>query len=129
MDIIRVIDAWYVRCDHGNFPERNACGVYSIYHNGNRNYDSRTCRGKTGIPFSDTGKSAKKCFCRSGVFLHADQNGGDHLYRTVFGPGICKDAGHQATAAQIELFCKLSVMVLSIPILLALLETIQEFLA
>ena len=42
--------------------------------------------------------------------------------------GICKDAGYQATASQIELFCKLSVMVLSIPVLMALLETIQEFL-
>ena len=50
-------------------------------------------------------------------------------YVAEFASGICKDAGHQATAAQIELFCKLSVMVLSIPILLALLETIQEFLA
>ena len=49
-------------------------------------------------------------------------------YVAEFASGICKDAGHQATAAQIELFCKLSVMVLSIPILLALLETIQEFL-
>ena len=49
-------------------------------------------------------------------------------YIGQFSAGICKDAGHQATAAQIELFCKLSVMVLSMPILLALLETIQEFL-
>ena len=29
--------------------------------------------------------------------------------------------------AQIELFCKLSVMVLSMPVLMALLKTIQEF--
>ena len=50
-------------------------------------------------------------------------------YIGQFSAGICKDAGHQATAAQIELFCKWSVMVLSIPILLALLGTIQEFLA
>ena len=49
-------------------------------------------------------------------------------YIGQFTSGICKDAGHQATAAQIELFCKLSVMVLSMPILLALLETMQEFL-
>ena len=35
----------------------------------------------------------------------------------------------QATAAQIELFCRLSVLVQSVPILLALLETIQEFMA
>ncbi|MDO4274447.1 MAG: SpoIIIAC/SpoIIIAD family protein [Eubacteriales bacterium] len=50
-------------------------------------------------------------------------------YIGQFSSGICKDAGYQATGAQIELFCKLSIMVLSMPILLALLETIQEFLA
>ena len=49
-------------------------------------------------------------------------------YIGQFSSGICKDAGYQATASQIELFCKLSVMVLSIPVLMALLETIQEFL-
>ncbi len=49
-------------------------------------------------------------------------------YIGQFSAGICRDAGYQATAAQIELFCKLSVMVLSIPILMALLDTIQEFL-
>lgn len=49
-------------------------------------------------------------------------------YIGQFSAGICRDAGHQATGAQIELFCKLSIMVLSMPVLLALLETIQEFL-
>lgn len=49
-------------------------------------------------------------------------------YIGQFSAGICRDAGHQATADQIELFCKLSIMVLSIPILMALLDTIQEFL-
>ena len=49
-------------------------------------------------------------------------------YIGQFSAGICRDAGYQATAGQIELFCKLSVMVLSIPILMALLDTIQEFL-
>ena len=44
-------------------------------------------------------------------------------YIGQFSAGICKDAGHQATAAQIELFCRLSVLVQSVPILLALLET------
>lgn len=48
-------------------------------------------------------------------------------YIGQFSAGICRDAGHQATAAQIELFCKLSVMVLSVPVLMALLDTIQEF--
>ena len=50
-------------------------------------------------------------------------------YIGQFSAGICKDAGHQATAAQIELFCRLSVLVQSVPILRALLETIQEFMA
>lgn len=49
-------------------------------------------------------------------------------YIGQFSSGICRDAGYQATGAQIELFCRLSVMVLSMPVLLALLETIGEFL-
>ena len=49
-------------------------------------------------------------------------------YIGQFSAGSCRDEGHQATAGQIELFCKLSVMVLSIPVLMALLDTIQEFL-
>ena len=48
-------------------------------------------------------------------------------YVSEFASGICKDAGYSTTAAQIELFCKLSVMVLSMPVLMALLKTIQEF--
>nr|WP_177296492.1 SpoIIIAC/SpoIIIAD family protein [uncultured Blautia sp.] len=48
-------------------------------------------------------------------------------YIGQFSAGICRDAGCQATAGQIELFCKLSVMVLSMPVLMALLDTIQQF--
>ena len=39
----------------------------------------------------------------------------------------CKDAGYQMIGTQIDLFCKLSVMVLSMPVLLAILDTISEF--
>lgn len=49
-------------------------------------------------------------------------------YVGQFSAAICRDAGYQTVGAQIELFCKLSVMVLSIPVLQALLETIQELL-
>lgn len=49
-------------------------------------------------------------------------------YIGQFSAAICKDAGYQTIGAQIELFCKLSIMVLSIPILQALLDTIQELL-
>lgn len=49
-------------------------------------------------------------------------------YIAEFASGLCKDAGYQAIATQIELFGKLTILVLSLPILLALLRTIQEFL-
>ena len=47
-------------------------------------------------------------------------------YIAQFSSGICKDAGYQAIAAQI--FGKLAILVVGMPVLLALLETIQEFL-
>lgn len=49
-------------------------------------------------------------------------------YLAEFSSGICKDAGYSAVATQIEMFGKLTILVLSLPILLALLRTIQEFL-
>lgn len=49
-------------------------------------------------------------------------------YLAEFSSGICKDAGYQSIATQIEMFGKLTILVLSLPILLALLRTIQEFL-
>lgn len=50
-------------------------------------------------------------------------------YIAEFASGICKDAGYQTIASQIEIFSKLTILVLSLPILQALLKTIQEFLA
>ena len=49
-------------------------------------------------------------------------------YLAEFSSGICKDAGYQSIATQIEMFGKITILVLSLPILLALLRTIQEFL-
>ena len=49
-------------------------------------------------------------------------------YIAEFSSGLCKDAGYTAIAAQIEMFGKLTILVLSLPILLALLRTVQEFL-
>ena len=45
-----------------------------------------------------------------------------------FSSGLCKDAGYSAVASQIEVFTKLYMMVLSMPVLLALMETIRSFL-
>lgn len=49
-------------------------------------------------------------------------------YIGQFSSSICKDAGYAAISGQIELFVKLYLMVLSLPVLLALVETIHNFL-
>lgn len=48
-------------------------------------------------------------------------------YVAEFASNICKDAGYAAIASQIELFAKLSILVISVPVLGAFLETIGSF--
>lgn len=50
-------------------------------------------------------------------------------YVAEFAAAICKDTGHQTLASQIEVFGKLTILALALPILLALLKTIADFLA
>lgn len=50
-------------------------------------------------------------------------------YIAEFSSSICKDAGYQTIAGQIEIFGKLAVLVLSMPILMALLDTVKGFLS
>ncbi len=50
-------------------------------------------------------------------------------YVAEFSAGICKDAGYPTIALQIEIFGKLAVLVLSMPVLMALLNTIKDFLS
>lgn len=49
-------------------------------------------------------------------------------YVAEFAASICKDAGQQSIAGMIELFAKLSIVTLSIPGLLFLVETLEMFL-
>lgn len=49
-------------------------------------------------------------------------------YVAELSSNICKDSGYGSIASQIELFGKVSILALSMPILLALLETIEMFL-
>lgn len=49
-------------------------------------------------------------------------------YLAEFASGICKDAGYQAIGSQIEMFGKLMILALSMPIVLALMETLDAFL-
>ncbi len=50
-------------------------------------------------------------------------------YLSEFSSNICKDAGSTSLSSQIELFGKLSVLLLSMPIVLSILETIRSFFA
>lgn len=49
-------------------------------------------------------------------------------YLCEFSSSLCKDAGYSAIASQIEIAGKLTILVMSMPILLSLLETIGSFL-
>lgn len=46
-------------------------------------------------------------------------------YVAEFATGICRDAGFGALGNQIEMFARLSLMAVSVPVLLALLETVE----
>ncbi|MCD8118130.1 MAG: stage III sporulation protein AD [Lachnospiraceae bacterium] len=48
-------------------------------------------------------------------------------YLTEFSAEICRDAGYGAIAGQIQIFAKLTILAVSTPILMALLELIQTF--
>ncbi len=50
-------------------------------------------------------------------------------YIAEFASGICRDSGYGALGSQVEIFGKLSLLAVSMPILLALMETLQGFLS
>lgn len=49
-------------------------------------------------------------------------------YLADFSSNMCRDAGYSAIAGQIEIFGKISILTISSPIILALIETIHSFL-
>lgn len=48
-------------------------------------------------------------------------------YIAEFASGICRDAGFSALGTQIQMFGKLSILAVSSPVLLALMETLKVF--
>lgn len=48
-------------------------------------------------------------------------------YICEFSAGICKDAGQQSVASQIELLGRLAVMFSGLPVILAVIEQLEEF--
>ena len=49
-------------------------------------------------------------------------------YLCEFSSNICKDAGYSSIAGQIEMVGKLSILIISMPIVTALLDTVRDFL-
>lgn len=49
-------------------------------------------------------------------------------YVAEFASSLCQDAGYSSIGSQIEMFGKLSIIALSMPILLVLIETLEGFL-
>jgi len=48
-------------------------------------------------------------------------------YLCEFCCGICKDAGYQTIGTQVEVFGKIAILLSGIPVLLTLIQTIQNF--
>ena len=68
----------------------------------------------------------KNCNDRHGRCLSG--NPIEIIYVAQFAAEICKDAGYGAVGSQIELFGKVSILFVSMPVLLALLQTVGDFL-
>lgn len=49
-------------------------------------------------------------------------------YLCEFASNLCKDAGYSAVAGQIEMAGKLSILIVSMPVMTALLDTLKSFL-
>lgn len=49
-------------------------------------------------------------------------------YVAEFASNLCKDSGYHTLAGQIELFAKLSILAIGMPVMLAFMETIGELL-
>lgn len=88
--------------------------------------DSWSCTGKVSYLF-ETMNRLRESFPIDSSYLTVLVKIIGITYIGQFSSAICKDAGYQMIGTQIDLFCKLSVMVLSMPVLLAILDTISEF--
>ncbi len=49
-------------------------------------------------------------------------------YISGFTSDVCKDSGHNALAGQVDMFGKISILIVSLPVVLALIEVISQVL-
>lgn len=78
--------------------------------------------------------SAKDQLSSLSVYLTTDNQYYGLLFKMIgitylceFCSSVCRDAGYQAIGSQIEIFGKITILLAGIPILMTLLETIQDF--
>lgn len=71
-------------------------------------------------------KEMERYISRDGVYSRILLKVIGITYICEFSSGICRDAGYTSIAGQIEIFGKLSVLASGMPILLAIIESIQE---
>lgn len=50
-------------------------------------------------------------------------------YVCEFASGLCRDAGYQAVSGQIEMAARVAMMMLTIPIMQSIIQTIEQFLS
>lgn len=50
-------------------------------------------------------------------------------YLSEFCAGLCRDAGYQSIASQVELFGKVTILLVGMPVVLSLVDTITQFMA
>ncbi len=74
-------------------------------------------------------KRIQACVRIDGVYLGVLMKMIGITYISEFASGICRDAGYGSLGAQIEIFGKLSMLAVSMPVLLALMETMKGFLS
>ena len=65
----------------------------------------------------------------NGVYLSTLLKMAGITYVAEFSSGICRDAGYGAIGNQIEVFGRLTILAVSMPIVLALMEVLQGFAA
>ena len=71
-------------------------------------------------------KEMERYISRDGVYFRILLKVIGITYICEFSSGICRDGGYTSIAGQIEIFGKLSVLASGMPILLAIIESIQE---
>jgi stage III sporulation protein AD len=73
-------------------------------------------------------RQIQSCIQMNQAYLTALLKMAGITYIAELASGLCRDAGYSSMGTQIEMFGKLSILAVSVPIVLALFETLESFL-